>query len=137
MSSVARDENIGVSFYRSGENEVVCWVTGDGFRSPRPAQRGYSDAFEELAAPANALAAETEFQLQDLFELVENGIREDELKTSVYRLLKYSTRRPLRDERRNEHVRIAENAQAQARARRASSTRDSTSSGPIPRSSAR
>jgi hypothetical protein len=137
MSSVAGDESIGVSFYCSSENHVVCWVAGDGFRTPRPARPGYSDAFEEFAARANALAVEAEFQVQDAFELVENGIREDELKTSVDRLLKYSTRRPLRDERRNEHVRIAENAQAQARARRASSTRDSTSSGPIPRCSAR
>jgi hypothetical protein len=70
-------------------------------------------------------------------QLVENEVGQHELDAAIDRFLEQAARRAVSDQRRDEDVRIAENAECQPFSLRSSSTSASASSGPMPRSSAR
>ena len=98
---------------------------------------GLSPLLQQVACCASALVAEVELLGQHPLQLVQDDLGQYQLDPAVDCLLEQTARRPVGDQRRHKDVRVAEDAERQPCLPRNSSTSASTSSGPIPRSSAR
>jgi hypothetical protein len=138
VATIAGHENLDPCFYRAGEDQIVVSVAADRLW---PA-RGGGDQFhrevdEQLLDRLPTVGLEAELPGQDALQLDQHGPGQDELDAGVDRLLEDPARRASGDERRDEDVGVAGDAQDQRRPERNSSTTTSLSSGPMPMASAR
>ena len=136
MLSIARDQDVDTRVEYSSEDHIVGRIAGNRLNSLRPLTVNGADTFEQSACRSRTTCAEAEFVHQDSLQLFEDVQGQHKLDPPVDCLFEQAARRPLCDEGRDEYVGIAGDAQVQRRSSRCSSTSASTSSGPIPRSSA-
>ena len=130
-------EHVDARLDRAGEDRIVCRFARDRVGVLRQTRSLRCQPGQQLASCTRLLLAEAELLGQHVLELVEDEVRQDKLDPVVDRLLEQAARRPVGDQRRDEDVRVAEDAELQPCLPRSSSTSTSVSSGPTPRSSAR
>ncbi len=138
MLSIPGCEHVGFGFDRAGQDDVVIRVARYGVDLPRLLGSNNGEALEQTTGRAHAFVAEAQLAGQHAVQLVEDDSGQHQLDPAIDHLFEHSARRPVGDQRRDQDVRVANDAEGQVRLLvRTSSTSRSTSSGPIPRSSAR
>ncbi len=135
---VAGYENVHRGLDRTGKDKVVIWVSrhplGRILRRWSQLDRKIDEKLLDLSP---ALLLEAQLLGEDPLQLDHHWLGQDELKTSIDRLLEDAAGRSGGDERRHEDVGVAGDPQDQPRPERISSIKASLSSGPTPRASAR
>lgn len=137
MCAIARDQHVDAGSDCNGEDEVVLRIAADRFdiRQHRGSIR--TQALEQRPRVVQRGLIETELPLQHSDEFGDHGRWDDGVEASIDDLLDDPSGWPVRDQSGDQDIRVAEDAQRQRRSVRSSSTSRSTSSGPIPRTSAR
>lgn len=138
VATIPGHENLDPGLHCAGENQIVVRVAADRLGMVR---RGGNQLRREIdEKPSGLLPAprlEADLPGQDPLQLDQHRAGQDQLDPAVDRLLEDPARRSGRDERRDEDVGVAGDAQDQRSPERDSSTNDSLSSGPMPTASAR
>ena len=133
MAAVAADEHIGRRGRGTREDPVVGGIAGQAFRLVRRWWPLGRYPLEEAARLVPSLVGEAELALEHALELDHDRLGDDEDDPAVDRVLDQPAGRAVGDQRGDEDVRIAADAQGQPRSLRISSTSASTSSGPCQR----
>jgi hypothetical protein len=134
---VARRDDVHLSGERSSEHQVVSGVSADGLHLPQIDSGALNGELgQDDLRLSQAFGGEVSFRGEDPPKLDEHGLGQDQADTSGDRFLQKPARRAVGYEGRDEDVRVEDDPQAQDDSRRTSSTSASTSSGPMPRSSA-
>lgn len=115
MLAIARDEHLDVCLRHASEDQVVVWVAGRGLHRPLwRRNRLHRQIDEQCFNLLPSLRVERELLHEDALQLLQDWLRQDQLKATVYRFLDYATRRPSRDKRGDQHVGVEGDAQGSA-----------------------
>lgn len=138
MAMIPGHQHLDPGLDHTGEDQVAVRVAAHLFG---PALGGGDDfrgeIHEQLLDRPPSIRFEANLPRQDPLQLDQHRSGEDQFDPAVDRLLEDPARRPGSDERRDEDVGVAGDAQDQRRPERDSSTNASLSAGPMPTASVR